>query len=227
MGQGPKLQNSASSILQPTSLFLIRHGQASRPPGTGFYGAEAPLSELGRRQASALAASLASGPALDALYSSNLPRALETASVMAERMGMKVLVDSRLAEFEVDMTVETPPGCRPDLLVWHPDHAGADGETLAQFASKVREFHEQVVARHPGQRIALICHEGTIQAALHWSLGMDPRSPWQHEFNDLRNASITEIEFWPQGRMAGGAPRYFVLKRIGDVEHLGGLVTDC
>ena len=188
---------------------------------------EAPLSGLGRRQASALAASLASGPAIDALYSSDLPRALETAAAVAEHLGLEVVVDRRLAEFEVDMTVETPPGCRPDLLVWHPDHAGTDGETLAQFGSRVRECHEEIAASHSRQRIAVISHEGTIQAALHWSLGMDSRSPWQHEFNELRNASITEIEFWPEGRMAGGAPRYFVLKRIGDVGHLEGLVTDC
>ena len=204
---------------------LVRHGQAL-PSDAGFYGADAPLSGLGRRQAAALAASLAPGPALDAIYSSNLPRALETAAAVAGHLGLEVLVDRRLAEFDVDMSVETPPDGRPDLLVWHPDHTGADGETLAQFVSRVREFHEEVVARHPGQRIALICHEGTIQAALQWSLGMDPRSPWQHEFNELRNASITEIEFWPEGRMAGGAPRFFVLKKIGDVGHLGNLVTD-
>ena len=204
---------------------LVRHGQA-RPSDAGFYGADAPLSGLGRRQAAALAASLASGPALDALYSSNLPRALETAAAVAGHLGLEILVDRRLAEFDVDMSLATSPEDRPDLLVWHPDHTGADGETLAQFVSRVREFHEEVVAKHPGQQIALICHEGTIQAALQWSLGMDPRSSWQHEFNELRNASITEIEFWPEGRMAGGAPRYFVLKRIGDVGHLGNLVTD-
>jgi len=152
---------------------------------------------------------------------------METAAALVEQLGLEAMIDRRLAEFEVDMTVETPPDARPDLLVWHPDHAGADGETLAQFGARVREFHEEAVARHPGQRVAVICHEGTIQATLHWSLGMDARSPWQHEFNDLRNASITEIEFWPEGRMAGGAPRYFVLKRIGDVGHLEGLVTDC
>ena len=220
------MQTSGCSSFEPTTLVLVRHGQA-RPSDTGFYGADAPLSGLGRRQTSALAASLASGPALDALYSSNLPRALETAAAVVEHIGLEVLVDRRLAEFNVDMTVEAPLEGRPDLLIWHPDHTGADGETLAQFASRVREFHEEVVTRHPGQRIAVVCHEGTIQAVLHWSLGMDLRSPWQHEFNDLRNASITEIEFWPEGRMAGGAPRYFVLKRIGDVGHLGALITDC
>ena len=219
------MKTSGCISFQATTLVLVRHGQA-RPSDAGFYGADAPLSGLGRRQAAALAASLAPGPALDALYSSNLPRALETAATVAELLDLEVLVDGRLAEFDVDMSVATPPDGRPDLLVWHPDHTGADGETLAQFGSRVREFHEEVVARHPGQRVAVICHAGTIDAAIRWSLDMAPRSPWQHEFEELRNASITEIEFWPEGRMAGGAPRYFVLKRIGDVGHLGNLVTD-
>ena len=52
-----------------------------------------------------------------------------------------------------------------------------------------------------------------------------PRSPWQHEF-DLPNASITEIEFWPMGRIVDGAPRYAVLPRIGDARHLGTDVSD-
>ena len=58
-----------------------------------------------------------------------------------------------------------------------------------------------------------------------WALGIDPRSPWQHEFY-LPNASITEIEYWPHGRVAGGAPRLAMFNRIGDVRHLGAMATD-
>lgn len=221
----PSVRDPACSSFQATTLILVRHGQARSGP-TDFYGADAPLSELGRSQAAALAASLGSGPALDAIYSSSLPRALETATAVARHLGLEVAVDGRLAEFDVDMSLAASSGGRPDLLVWHPDHAGADGETLAQFVSRVAEFHDEAVDRHPGQRVAVICHAGTIEAALQWSLGMDPRSLWQYEFASLQNASITEIEFWPQGRITGGAPRYSVLKRIGDIGHLGALATD-
>ena len=62
--------------------------------------------------------------------------------------------------------------------------------------------------------------------ALRWALGIEPRTAWQSEFEGLRNASITEIEHWPHGVMAGGAPRFSELKRIGDVAHLSGIVTD-
>ena len=202
----------------------MRHGQA-RHDSRGLYGPDAPLSELGRRQVASLAVSLESGPALDALYSSNLPRAVETAEAVAVRLGLEVLVDERLAEFDVDTSLATSFDDRPDLLVWHPDHTSIDGETLAQFASRVAEFHDDVVDRHPGQRIAVICHAGTIDEAIRWSLGIEPRIPRYHGF-EAKNASITEIEFWPRGRIEGGAPRYSVLNSMGDVRHLGSLATD-
>ena len=202
----------------------MRHSQA-RHDSRGLYGPDAPLSELGHRQAASLAVSLGSGPAFDALYSSNLPRAVETAEAVAARLGLKVSVDDRLAEFNVDTSLAASFDERPDLLVWHPDHTSVDGETLARFASRVAEFHEEIVIRHLGQRVVVVCHAGTIDEAIRWSLGIDPRIPLQHEF-DAKNASITEIEFWPHGRVRGGAPRYAVLKRIGDVEHLDGLATE-
>ena len=172
-----------------------------------------------------MAVALRSRPSLDAIYSSNLARALEIAAKVAGGIGLETVVDGRLAEFQVDLDVKTSPAGRPDLLAWHPDHTGTDGVTLAEFASRVAEFHEEVVARHPGQRVAVISHAGTIDAALRWALGIGPRSPWQHEF-DLQNASITEIEFWPQGRIVRGAPRLAVFNRIGDVGHLGAMVSD-
>ena len=182
------------------------------------------MTGLGHCQAAALAASLDSGPGLDAVYSSNLPRAVETAAAVAKRLGLEVVEDRRLAEFNVDMSRAEWSDGRPDLLAWHPDHTGVDGESLAQFASRVAEFHDELVDRHPGQRVAVVCHAGTIDAALRWSLGISPRSPWEYEF-EVQNASITVVEYWPKGRIRGGAPRYSVLKRIGDVGHLANLGT--
>ena len=48
----------------------------------------------------------------------------------------------------------------------------------------------------------------------------------RHLLADLANGSITELEFWPQGRVPGGSPRYAVLRCVGDVAHLGDLISD-
>ena len=209
---------------QATDLLIVRHGQrdSSRLRRIDL---NPPLSALGRRQAVAVAVALSNGPDLHAVYSSPLARALETAAAIADRLGLEISVDDRLAEFQVDLDVETSPPGMPDLLAWHPDHAGADGVTLAEFAQRVADFHDEIVARHPGQRVAIVSHAGTIEATLMWALGIGPRSPWQHEF-DLPNASITEIEFWPEGRVVGGAPRLAMFNRIGDVGHLGDMATE-
>ena len=55
--------------------------------------------------------------------------------------------------------------------------------------------------------------------------GLPAESSWQHEF-DLATASITELAVWPSGRVPGGAPRYTVILRVGDVRHLDARVAD-
>ena len=220
----PSPTNTAQNSFRATNLLIVRHGQrdSSRLRRIDL---NPPLSALGRRQAAAVAAALGKGPAPDAIYSSPLARALETATAIADRLGLETSVDARLAEFQVDLDVETSPPGRPDLLAWQPDHAGTDGVTLAEFAQRVADFHDEVVARHPGQRVVITSHAGTIEATLMWVLGIDPQSPWHHEF-DLPNASITEIEYWPAGRIVDGAPRYANLNRIGDARHLDAIASD-
>ena len=39
-------------------------------------------------------------------------------------------------------------------------------------------------------------------------------------------ASITEIDYWPAGRIVNGAPRWAVLRRVGDAHHLNAIASD-
>ena len=207
-----------------TTLLIIRHAQA-REPGSSSYGNETPLSLLGRQQATALATALAEeGPPV-AVYASPLRRALETATIVCERLGLKLRIDRRLAEFQLGQTSIQTVKQRPDLLVWQPDHKGADGETLSEFSARVAAFCDDVVECHLGERIAVVSHAGTIDATFRWSLAIPTASPWQYEFN-VANASISEIEFWPCGQTQGGARRYTAIQRLGDIRHLAGLVTE-
>jgi probable phosphoglycerate mutase len=206
------------------TLILARHGQ-SRAAQSPQLGRETPLSELGRLQAATLASKLESSGPIVAVYTSPLRRAVETAVPLGERLGLEVLHDPRLIEFEMGTLSIEAIRKRPDLLIWKPEHKAVDGETLGEFSARVASFSDEVVERHVGQRVVVVSHAGTIDAILRWSLGIDPASPWQHEF-DIANCSVTELEFWPRGRTPGGAPRYAVLRRIGDVAHLGDLQSD-
>lgn len=207
-----------------TNLLLIRHAQA-RAAGRYHLGPDTPIGRLGRLQVAALVSKLAAAAPPAAVYTSPLPRAVQTASLVCERLGLEAVQDPRLTEFElgtkeIEVILE-----RPDLLIWQPEHRAADGETLLEFSARVAAFCDEVMERHPDERVVVVSHAGTIDATLRWALGITPDSPWQQEF-DVANASITELEFWPHGRVRGGASRYTVLQRIGDVAHLGDLVSE-
>ena len=87
------------------TLVLIRHGQARAEDGS--YGPETPLSMLGRRQASAVAQLVKATPPA-AVYTSPFPRAMQTSEPLVETVGLKPVVDQRLAEFELG-TVSLDP----------------------------------------------------------------------------------------------------------------------
>jgi probable phosphoglycerate mutase len=182
------------------------------------------LSELGRFQAAAVAAELARLNPTDAVYTSPLPRVVQTAASLCERLGLKAVVDKRLTEFKLGTNSLESIQKEPDKLLWRPDHRADDGETLAEFSARVAACCEEIVERHPEQRVAVVCHDGTIDAAIRWAVGLPPQSLWQHDF-DLANDSTTEIEFWPQGKLQGGAPCHAALRRVGDVRHLSDLTT--
>jgi len=210
--------------LASTLLLLLRHGQA-RTPDSSEIGRLTPLSELGHRQAAALASCVSAKEPPVAVYTSPLRRAAETATYICERLGVKAITDERLAEFELGTMPLEVVQSRPDLLLWRAEHRGADGVSLKEFSARIAGFCDEVVSRHLGERIAIISHAGTIDATLRWALGITPEMAWMHEFECLGNASITELEFWPQGRVEGGAPRYAVVRRVGDVAHLGDLTA--
>lgn len=206
-----------------TTLVLVRHGQA-RSLDSSSYGAQIPLSELGRLQAAAVASELARLDPPAAVYTSPLPRAVQTAAHLCERLGLNATVDKRLTEFDLGAGSIESIQREPDKLLWRPDHRAVDGETLAEFSARVAVCCEEIVERHPEQRVAVACHSGTIDAAIRWAVGLPPQSLWQHEF-DIDNGSICEIEFWPNGKLQGGSPRHAVLRRVGDIRHLSDLAT--
>ena len=81
-------------------LFLIRHGESAYNAESRIQGqSDIPLSELGHRQSEAAAEALA-GASVDALYSSPLRRALETAQPIAARSNVPIATDPRLMEID-------------------------------------------------------------------------------------------------------------------------------
>lgn len=209
--------------LSAARVVLIRHGEAACAVDgvVGGHRGCTGLSDVGRVQAAALGRRLArTGELRDAsvLYTSVLPRAVETAAVVCEALG----ADAPARRADCDLC-ELHPG-EADGLTWPefssrfgaPDwdvDPGAPiapgGESWTGFVSRASGAVAAVAARHPGRLSVIVAHAGVIEATLATFLGVDPGRGRL----GLRttNTSLTEWE------LGGGRWR---LLRYNDAAHL-------
>ncbi|HEY6416073.1 MAG TPA: histidine phosphatase family protein [Acidimicrobiales bacterium] len=151
-------------------LLLIRHARPLRVESVDGP-ADPGLSDLGRRQAEALAAWLVP-EGIEAIYTSPLRRSVETAEPVGEAVGLAVTPDVALAEYDADATAYIPI----EELRAAGDPRWMEGpDDIAGFQSQVAEGVDRLAAAHPSQRIALVCHGGVINVVVSAVLGIGPR----------------------------------------------------
>jgi broad specificity phosphatase PhoE len=201
-----------------TRLVLLRHGQHDVSVEDGS------LTDVGTRQGVLLAAQVRP-VATDIVVSSPLRRARET----AEFLGQPYEILDGLREFDFGPAApdaEALVDAREDLTLWRAADGFAGGETLAGFQARVAHVLELLLDRYGDQRVLAFTHSGVLDAALRWAYGLGVDEDWLTEAA-VRNASITELEVWRDGRHPRGAPRHTVIQRVGDVGHLpSALVTE-
>ncbi len=151
-------------------LLLIRHALPQRvDEGDGPGPADPELTPRGLQQAAALAEWLAAED-VHAVWSSPMQRALQTASPLAEALDLPMVVDEGLSEFDREALSYIPI---EELKAagdprWHqvperPEH----------FVAGVVDAIERIVAAHPSQRVAVVCHGGVVNAYCGHVLGID------------------------------------------------------
>lgn len=155
-------------------LVLIRHGQAQAVEHDPT-GADPSLSELGRRQAAAMADYVKAhldGGQLDGVWSSPMRRAQETAGALCDVIGGAPQLDERLAEFDLGHTSYTPPdpgaSFSPEEREW-----ALTAMRAPAFVGRVAEGIDALVAANPGRRIAVVCHFAVIMHAIGHLVGFD------------------------------------------------------
>jgi broad specificity phosphatase PhoE len=169
-----------------TELILVRHGQQDFPdPATAKIGdwVDPPLSDLGRRQAVAAGLMLAR-ERVDAVYSSHLLRASDTARAIARQHDLDVEVEEDLREIETfrDLPRDVSPveavgelrlkGARERFVRQRTWDVYPYTERNHEFRHRTINVIEGIVALHPGQRVVVACHGGVINAYVAEVLGL-------------------------------------------------------
>jgi broad specificity phosphatase PhoE len=183
-----------------TNLYLIRHGQTATNRAQIIQGWDSePLNARGRRQAELTGARLAEAN-IDALYTSPLGRARETADIIGQAIGLRPIVITGLRE----MNTGNASGLHgaqfmiryPRLWwAWLRDDARLafpNGDTLADFYRRSADTIAELATRHRGQAVAVISHGGTISGYL--SHLIDGRGSNRAAIR-LRNCAICHVRW--------------------------------
>ena len=168
----------ATRKAQPSTLvLLVRHGAT---PTTGkLMPGRAPglhLSEAGQAQAAAVAERLASVK-LDAIYTSPLERARETAAPTAAAAGLVPIEEPGLLEADVGEWTGKTLASLARLKEWRGVHGSPStfrfpgGESLAELQARVVAVLDRVHAAHPGGTVACFSHSDPIRLGLVFALG--------------------------------------------------------
>jgi broad specificity phosphatase PhoE len=149
-----------------TTILLARHGETDWNAERRVQGhTDRPLNDTGRAQARALADELGVDQ-IDAVYASDLSRALHTARAIAEPRGLDVVPVPQLRERDFG----TWEGLRDDeILDRFPEaHTGpwGDAETVDELEARVLTALREIAARHPDGRVLVVSHGGPLRAVL-------------------------------------------------------------
>jgi len=190
--------------VEATRILAIRHGETAWNVDTRIQGQlDIPLNDIGRWQAHRLALAMAE-EALDAIYSSDLLRAYETAQAVAAGSGRDIVTDVGLrergfGEFEGLTFKEIEQRWPEQSERWRrrdPSFGPAGGEVLSDFYDRSVATVLRLAAVHPGQTIAVVAHGGVMDCLYRAAtrLALDAPRTWQ-----LGNASINRLLHSPQG----------------------------
>lgn len=200
-------------------MILVRHGETTLNREKMYRGLmDVPLSETGLRQAELLADCLGHEK-IEAVYSSPLRRAVQTAKPLARGLGMEIetiagLTDMDFGEWQGLTSVEVREKYPEHYRNWQDAPGNVripGGESLGDVTDRVTPFLEDAVARAAEKKMVIVSHRVVLKVIVCHRLGLTNASFWNFK---LDTAGITRF------RVEGGRT---VLTGFNDTAHLGGL----
>ncbi len=188
----------------PTRLYLVRHGETENARPRLYNGhRDVGLSPEGLRQAEEMAARLADLP-IQAVYSSDLKRAIRGAEMIATRHGLEAHPDPEFREKSFGiwegLTYEEVAARYPEQWErWLADPVESrpeGGESYREVADRAVRGLERVLGRHPGEEVVIVAHGGVNRVILCHALRLDLRHIFRVE-QDF--SALNVIDFYTDG----------------------------
>ena len=185
------------------TVYLIRHGETTANAAKTFAGiTDVELTEKGIDQAK-VAADKLKDVKFNAIYSSDLKRAKDTANAIAEKQGLSVQINERFREMNFGiwegMRFSDIKASAPELLqMWFDDFEHfvvPQGESVKEMFERVTEAYKQIIldfGMDSDTQIAIVAHGGVIQALLSFLCFNNVSGYWKFR---IENCGINKIEY--------------------------------
>jgi broad specificity phosphatase PhoE len=203
-----------------TKLFLVRHGQSAGNAEGRFGGHSAtPLSELGFEQARITAEALAREN-INAIYSSDLLRAVQTAEPLSKLTGLPIITKQEFRERNVgvlegltfDESKQEYPNDYYALVNRNIHHVITKGESYSDLLDRIKGELREITRKHRGERIAIFTHTGALCFMTLHLLGAIHRGTKQTPWIITSNCGINRFEI--------RGPRNVRVLALNDTRHL-------
>lgn len=159
-------------------VIVFRHGQTEANVSRRYLGhSDSPLTPLGIEQAKAIAAQYHSAN-IAAIFSSDLPRAVKSASFLATKLNVKVLTDKRLRELsfgqvELLTYTEAMQAHPSEMTRWYNNpyvNPPPGGESLSDLRQRIYSFLSMLIGS-PYETVAVFTHGGVCDLLLSEATG--------------------------------------------------------
>ena len=203
-----------------TKLIFIRHGQSTYNLEHRYTGQlDIPLTEKGVRQAEITAEYVLKNYKIDAIYSSDLSRSVNTAKPIADALGLPIKTDARLREIHAGdwqdrLFSEIKETCKEEYDKYVSSGGCVrtpNGESLEDVLNRTYAAVLDIIRENEGKTVLISSHNGPIKTLAVPFLGQ--KLP---DTKSVSNNSVTEVD------CDGG--KYTVVK-LGYDEHLSGMIT--
>lgn len=207
-----------------TTLLLIRHGfSTSNEDGTLTGQIDVPLTPLGALQGAAACRYVLENYSVDAVYSSDLVRAVDTVRSLANARLLPIITDPDLREMDCgiwsgESIAKLKAMYGEAYAAWGDAVAGVfpeGGESWNALADRAYSALLRIAKENAGRTVVIATHGGTLRALCGTCLGI-PMEDWRDRLTYAPNAALTVLTY--DGER-------FVRKAIVD-SYLGDLKTE-